>query len=84
MSNADTRPRLIDLWDRLRFRSDDLAEEAGVSEDVILTIFRYQEVTRETAEKVLYALSRLCNRKYTLENVRVNLDREEMRNGKSE
>jgi hypothetical protein len=35
MSNADTRPRLIDLWVQVRFRSDELAEKAGVSEDVI-------------------------------------------------
>ena len=55
----NARPRLIDLWRRLRFRSDILAQEAGVEEAVILRMFRFQEVSRETAEKVLAALSRL-------------------------
>ena len=73
------RPRLSDIWNKSRFGSDDLAEEAGVSEDVILSMFRFQEVNRETAETVLSALSRLTGKEYTLENVRVNLDQEEMR-----
>ena len=66
MSNADTRPRLIDLWVRLHFRSDVLAKEAGIPEDVILSMFRDKEVSRSTAEKVLAALSRFYNREYTL------------------
>jgi len=79
-SNDDTRPRFIDLWHRLRFRSDTLAEVAGVGEDVILKMFRGSEVTRSTAESVLAALSRLTCQEYTLETVRVNLDQEEIRN----
>ncbi len=78
-ANEDCRPRLIDLWGKLRFRSDTLADEAGVSEDVILRMFRYQEVKRSTAEKILAALSRLTRQEYTLETVRVELDQEEAR-----
>ena len=73
------RPRLSDLWRWLRFGSDILAKEAGVPEDIILSLFRFQEVNRATAEKVLAALSRLTGHDYTLENVRINLDPEEMR-----
>ena len=77
-ANADARPRLYDLWRSLRFRSNDLAEEAGVEEAVILRMFRFQEVSRETAEKVLEALSRLTGHEYyTLDTVRVNLDQED-------
>jgi hypothetical protein len=66
MSNDDTRPRLYDLWSILHFRSDVLAEKAGISEDVILRMFRYEEVKRDTAEKVLAALSSITGQKYTL------------------
>ena len=41
--------------------------------------FVFKEVNRATAETVLAALSRLTGKEYTLENVRVNLDQEEMR-----
>ena len=75
----NVQPRLIDLWVQFRFGSDALAKEAGVPEEVILSLFRFQEVNRATAEKVLAALSRLTRQEYTLENVRINLDQEEMR-----
>jgi hypothetical protein len=76
------RPLFYDLWKRFRFRSDILAEEAGVEEDVILSMFHNTWVKRSTAETVLSALSRLTGWEYTLNTVRIQVDPEEMRNGR--
>ena len=73
-------PLLYDLWKRYRFSSAILAEKAGVEEQVILRMFRNESVTRAVAEDVLAALSQLINYECTLETVRVDLDREEIRN----
>jgi len=72
----DLRPRLIDLWARLRFRSDTLAEKAEVPEAIVLTMFRDEPVTRSVAERVLAALSSVLGGNYTLDTVKVNLVRE--------
>ena len=77
-------PLLYDLWKRYRFSSAILAEKAGVDEQIILRMIGYKEVKRETAEKVLAALSRLVNQEYTLENVRIELDHEEIRNARKQ
>ena len=73
----DLRPRLIDLWNKRRFRSDTLAEKAEVPESTILAMFRDEAVERAIAEKVLAALSgMLGGKKYTLETVKVELEKE--------
>jgi hypothetical protein len=79
MSTWYDRPLLYDIWVQFHFRSDDLSKEAGVEEEVILSLFLGCEVKREVAETVLAALSRLTGQQYSLETVRINLDQEEMR-----
>ena len=71
----DLRPRLIHLWRFYLFRSDTLAELAKVPESTILLMFRYEEVERPVAEKVLAALSSMLGGKYTLDTVKVELTR---------
>lgn len=77
-------PLFYDLWKRYCFDSSVLAKKAGVREQVILTMFQNEEVTRATAEQVLAALSTLIPYQCSLQTVRVTLNREEVRNARNQ
>jgi len=70
---VDGRPFFMDLWREHRFRVDLVASEAGLSEETVLSMLRYQPVSREEAQKVLAALSKLYHREYSLLTVSVRL-----------
>ncbi len=85
----DTRPFFPELWTRHHFQTDIVACEAGVPEDTVLTMLRYQSVRSQDATRVLAALSRLYHEDYSLSTVRVRLPSEEtppsaLRENKSE
>lgn len=62
----DVRPMLIEIWEQTRFDSGQCAMLAGVSEQVILAMFRRYPVAREDAERILSALSELLGGNYSL------------------
>ena len=80
---VDERPFFMDLWREHRFRVDLVAIQAGVSEDTVLSMLRYQPVSREEAQKVLAALSKLYHQEYTLLTVSLRLLEEGDTNAKS-
>jgi hypothetical protein len=73
IATTDTRPFFMDIWREHRFHVDIVARGAGVSEDTVLTMLRFQAVEERDATKVLAMFSRLYRQKYTLETVRVRL-----------
>ena len=75
-SLSDTRPFMMDLWRKHRFRTDIVARRAEVSEGTVLALLRFQAVESGDAVKVLAALSSLYQQEYTLETVHVKLIRE--------
>ena len=79
----DTRPFFMDVWRVHRFRVDIVAKEAAVPEGTVLAMLRHEAVGKDDAQKILATLSHLYSREYTLETVRVNLNQEEMRSGKT-
>jgi hypothetical protein len=62
---------MMDLWRIHRFRVDVVASRAGVSEQTVLALLRYQPVPREEAQKVLSTLSTLYQQEYTFSTVSV-------------
>ena len=63
----------MDLWRLHRFHVDFVAIQAEVSEETILTMLRYQPVSKEDAQKVLAVLSELYQQEYTLSTVSIRL-----------
>jgi hypothetical protein len=61
----------MDLWQAHRFRVDLVADRAGVPEDTIYTMLRYQPVKENEAQKILATLSTLYQQEYTLSTVSV-------------
>jgi hypothetical protein len=72
-ATTDTRPFFMDIWREHRFRVDLVASGAGVPEDTVLTMLRFQAVEARDATKVLSILSHLYRQEYTLFTVRVRL-----------
>jgi hypothetical protein len=70
---VDGRPFFMDLWREHRFHVDLVASQAGVSEETVLSMLRYQPVDEEEAQKVLAALGKLYYQEYTLLTVSVRL-----------
>ena len=73
VATTDTRPFFMDLWQKYRFRVDIVAREAGVQEEVVFTMLRFQPVEARDATKVLTILSSLYQQEYTLFTVRIRL-----------
>jgi hypothetical protein len=73
VSTTDTRPFFMDLWREHRFRVDLVARGAGVSDETVFTMLRFQAVEAQDATKVLAVLSHLYRQEYTLFTVRVRL-----------
>jgi len=73
VATTDTRPFFMDIWREHRFRADLVAYRAGVSEETVLTMLRFQPVESGDTTKVLAVLSRLYRQEYTLFTVRVRL-----------
>jgi len=73
VATTDTRPFFMDLWHKYRFRADLVAYRAGVSEEMVLTMLRFQPVESQDATQVLAVLSRLYGQEYTLFTVRIRL-----------
>ena len=67
------RPSLLDLWARYRFQSRILADIADVPESTVWAMFYRQPVQRGDAERVLFHLSTLLYKIYTLSTVTVAL-----------
>jgi hypothetical protein len=70
---TDTRPFFMDIWREHRLRVDIVARGAGVSQETIFTMLRFQPVESRDATKVLATLSRLYQQEYTLFTVRMRL-----------
>jgi hypothetical protein len=77
VTTTDTRPFFMDIWREHRFRVDLVARGAGISEETVFTMLRFQAVKARDASQVLAELSRLYRREYTLKTVRVRLIGEE-------
>jgi hypothetical protein len=71
----DLRPSLADIYRQTYFRTDQCAEKAGISEEIILMMFSHVPVDPADAAKVLQALSEMIGRNCTLETVKVELVR---------
>ena len=66
-------PFFMDLWRVHRFRVDLVASQAGVPEETVHTMLRYQPVKKEEAQKVLALLSMVYHQEYTLDTVCIRL-----------
>jgi len=65
VATTDTRPFFMDIWREHRFRADLVARRAGVLEETVLTMLRFQPVEARDAASVLAILSHLYQQEYT-------------------
>jgi hypothetical protein len=72
-SSNDGRPDLFDLWRQHHFDTEQVAGIAGVSEQAILCMLRFQPVPISIAKRVLAVMERLFRGGYGLATVKVNL-----------
>ncbi len=76
----DTRPTLLDLWTKHKFRVADIAAMTKLSDEIINGAICGIPTQSYVVEKVLSAVSALIHQEYTLETVRVRIAEEQQEN----